>query len=481
MGCRVLGHAEYAIDDAVLAAMTAGGAPAAAVAELGLARGARFPTEDALHDYVVALVNAAALTAPGNYDRLRAAALVDDCGKRALWPDAVLVTPVAGAPVRRERMSAASLASFTATAPDVDLLVDPVRGRFKLAAAPAVPAGVRVDHAYGFGGPIGAGGHDRRATVADVPDIVVPAAPPAGGAITAAHYPVVLGRISGITEVPDSATYAVQAGPSDVARLTVQAANLARPYLRLAGDWIFTAAAGLEAELALDGLWIGARAPAAIVLRGAWSRVAVRGCTLDPGGVDVDGAVLAPVPIFVEGQVDELAIDHSIAARIATRAGGVIDAISVADSILDAGAPPGGAAIALTPGTATLRRATILGAVDVERLDASCALITGAVDVTDTQAGCFRFSSAPAGSRLPRPYRWVPWSGGPVFASTRFGDPGYAWLAESAPEALRRGGEEGGEIGAWNAALLPIKEDSLLRKVEEYLPFGLIPLFIRET
>jgi hypothetical protein len=381
-------------------------------------------------------------------------------------------------------MAASNLANWLVTAPDHDLFVDPVLGRFKLlTAAPAAPAGVRVSYWYGFGGANGASGHDRRATVADVPDLVVPPAPPAGGAITAAHYPIDggSGRVVGITEVPDSATYAVQASPNNVERLVVQAANLARPYLRLAGDWIFTAAVGLEAELALDGLWIGARVPAAIVLRGAWHRVVVRGSTLDPGGTDVDGAVLHPVPIFVEGQVDELVIERSIAARVATRPGGVIDAITVADSILDASAPATGTAIALTPGTVTLRRSTILGAVDVERLDASEALITGAVDVTDTQIGCFRFSSAPPGSRLPHPYRWVPWSGGPVFASTRFGDPGYTWLAESAPDALRRGAENGGEIGVWNAALVPIKEASLLRKVEEYLPFGLAPMFIRET
>ncbi len=68
-----------------------------------------------------------------------------------------------------------------------------------------------------------------------------------------------------------------------------------------------------------------------------------------------------------------------------------------------------------------------------------------------------------------------------MFGSTRFGDPAYTWLAESAPDALRRGGENGAEIGVWNSALLPIKEASLLRKVEEYLPFGLSPMLIRET
>ena len=68
-----------------------------------------------------------------------------------------------------------------------------------------------------------------------------------------------------------------------------------------------------------------------------------------------------------------------------------------------------------------------------------------------------------------------------MFASTRFGDAGYTWLADAAPAALRRGGEHDVEIGAWSSALNPIKEESLLKKIEEYLPFGLMPMFIRET
>ena len=75
----------------------------------------------------------------------------------------------------------------------------------------------------------------------------------------------------------------------------------------------------------------------------------------------------------------------------------------------------------------------------------------------------------------------MPWDGGPAFVSTRFGDAGYLWLADAASDALRRGGEDGTELGVWNRALNSIKEDSLMRKVEEYLPFGLIPMFIRET
>jgi hypothetical protein len=173
-------------------------------------------------------------------------------------------------------------------------------------------------------------------------------------------------------------------------------------------------------------------------------------------------------------------VDRSVCATIAPRTGGSIDEVVVHDAILDA-SHAGGMAITLAPGGVELRRVTVLGGLDVERLDASEALVTGFIDVTDTQAGCFRFSAAPAGSRLPHPYRRVVWSGGPVFVSALFGAPGYCWLSEAAPDAIRRGAENGGEIGAWCAELAPIKQDSLLRKAEEYMPFGLCPTFIRET
>lgn len=490
MGCRILGHAEYVVDDALRAAMLAAGTSMAAVNALAPIIGVRFPTEDAFHDWIsgLPLLIATELLAAGNWDRLREGGLVDDCGKMALWPAAVEVTPVAGSPVARHRMSASNLASWLTTAPGHDVLVDPVLGRCKLlTAAPAAPAEVRVNYWYGFGGAIGAGGHDRRATVVDAPDIVVSTTTTT---IVAADYPidVVSTHVKGVTELLDSATYAVAADPSDVEDLTIQAANFARPYILLADDWVFTASTAVEANLTLDGLWIGTRTGASIVLRGAWHTVTIRSCTLDPGGVAVDSVTLDPVTIYVEGGVDELKINGSIAARVTVRATppatapiGVIDAITVEDSILDATRTTPNIAIELTPGTVTMNRVTVLGRVDVERLYASEALITGEVDVTDLQAGCFRFSSAPDSSRLPHPYRWVPWTGGPVFSSTRFGDAGYTWLAESAPDALRRGAENGSEIGAWSSSLNPIKEDSLLRKVEEYLPFGLMPMFIRET
>jgi hypothetical protein len=254
--------------------------------------------------------------------------------------------------------------------------------------------------------------------------------------------------------------------------------------VRLTDDWVFTAASNVDAELVLDGLWFGAGPAADLVVRGTWAAVTIRHTTLDPGGTDVDGNALPPVRLWIEGAVERLTISRSIVPAIGTRAnGGVqgeIEEVVIADSILDA-QNSGGVAIVQSPGNLTMRRTTVIGGVQADRLDASEILATDLVEITDTQNGCFRFSAAPEASRLPHPYRWVKWDGGPVFGSTRFGDPAYTWLAESAPEALRRGGENGVEIGAWSSALNAIKEDSLLRKVEEYLPFGLVPTFLRET
>jgi hypothetical protein len=124
----------------------------------------------------------------------------------------------------------------------------------------------------------------------------------------------------------------------------------------------------------------------------------------------------------------------------------------------------------------------VFGKVDVNRLWASEALITDTVDVTDTQEGCFRFSAAPAGSRLPRPYEsHVLDDVEGVFASGRFGQPGYAQLSSTAPVELQRGAENGSEIGAFNRLLTPIRFDDLRVKIDEYMPFGLIPIFIFET
>jgi hypothetical protein len=396
--------------------------------------------------------------------------------------------PDGATPIVPEHTVAGNLETFGLTVAGKELIIDPERGRLKLLGAPPTPGEPRVSYWYGFSGDVGAGTYDRSDAVLPPPKTLIPAATPASGLISIVGAPV-----DGVWELVDSASYGPIADVPNVVNLVLQAADQERPYVKLAAEWIITAS-GNERTLTLDGVWFGATGAFAIVLRGSWKSVTISHCTLDPGGEDVDGNPIHPVRLYVEGKVDKLIIDRSIVAPITTRANGLIDEVEVSDSILTStiAATP---ALAFTPGKAVFRRVTVLRSpdvepppaplaklVDVNRLDASEALIAGGVEVTDTQNGCFRFSAAQAGSRVPKPYRSVPltdWSS--LFVSRRFGDPGFTQLSEGAPEDVVRGAENGSEIGVWSGELNPIKLDSLARKVEEYLPFGLIPCFIRRT
>jgi hypothetical protein len=133
-------------------------------------------------------------------------------------------------------------------------------------------------------------------------------------------------------------------------------------------------------------------------------------------------------------------------------------------------------------GEADLKRTTLLGAACFHRLKASEVLSTGAVKVTDTQNGCFRFSAAGQGSRLPHPYEsHILADTRTLFTSRVFGHWGYGQLSERAPESVRCGAENGSELGAFSAEINPIKQKGLQDKVDEYMPFGLIPIYIPEV
>jgi hypothetical protein len=164
------------------------------------------------------------------------------------------------------------------------------------------------------------------------------------------------------------------------------------------------------------------------------------------------------------------------------RGNGYVEELSASDSIIQS-VEPSVKAIEVKTGVTHIDRSTIFGLVDVHRLEASEALFTGLVNVLDTQNGCFRFSAAKALSRLPRPFEGFLFKEDTNhwFTSRRFGDPGYAQLSDTVPARIMRGAEDGSEIGAFSKLLNPIKFDGLKAKIDEYMPFGLIPIFINKT
>jgi hypothetical protein len=505
MTCSVLEHAEYVLGKNEIA-FVHDRLGSGAAAELSSLLGVCFTSEASLRERIGLLKHGAEIETASVFRKILETAIVSGCGKAALLPNldgtkpgSVKVefaeTTTSGKEkksyLQRVVTTAAGLNNWQAIPVDKNLVIDPNKGRMILSRHHT--AEVLVDYAYGFSGRIGAGSYSR------TPGLTSPTTVFSNGSFSSISgktgnpiEPTSINQIGGDRHDTDSATYSLAPGMRhvrDVIDVTIQAADGQRPYVRLEDSWRFTAASGGNALLKLDGLWIGSasrRRSAAIVLRGNYRNVLIRHCTIDPGGLDAMANALAPVHLSVEGHVDELIVESSITGPIDLHGSGMIEKLSVRDSIVQS-IDSTAAAIDAPSSDVRLERVTLLGPEEhttvmrADTLFATEALINGVVNVADTQGGCFRFSAAVSNSRLPRSYESHSINDtGHFFTSIRFGDPGYAQLTESAPAEIRRGAENGSEIGAFCSLLNPIKQDDLLTKIGEYLPFGLIPLFIYE-
>lgn len=480
MACRMLNHAEYAISEPIID--TLAGLSNAGADDLRALIGIPFHGQAQLDATLGRAATSAELLGAAIHLPLLAAALVEECGKHALYLDpasgesaSVAVRRDGTTVAPREQIIAGDTDTATAVPAGFVVVIDPEHGRFR-ATGVAAPAAVRVMYTVGMAGPVGAGPYDRSAGLV-TPTVSLAAT---RTTIVAADYPA---SGTGVVQLDGSATFTAVANPPAVVDLTVQAADGQRPYLRLAADWVITATAGAERRLVLDGLWIGGARE--VVIRGAYTEVVIRRCTIDPGSfdgddVDVDGDPIPAVPVWIEGPVDKLTIDHSITGALGVRNNGAVDTVSIVDSIVST--PGATSALAFPDADLRIERSTVFGDLAADRLYATDSIIDGVATITDTQAGCFRFSAALTGSRVPHRYESILLDHmNHVFTSRRFGDPGFAQIASSAPWPIRRGAESGSEMGAYSALVAPIRFDSLVAKVGEYLPFGLVPIFVEAT
>jgi hypothetical protein len=389
--------------------------------------------------------------------------------------------------------------------------IDPELGRIALPppAAGAAPA-VTATYYYGFNADMGGGEYPRSDSFTQVPGLAVTRISAAHAGIQAALDSV--SATGGVVEITDSGIYPVanlavhvqQAGTT----VELRAAEGCRPTILLGGEWTVTGTSGTIFNL--NGLVIaaavasGVPAPPALISvpagnGNALSQLNVAHCTLVPGqalapagGPQPQSAALPSLAGAAPGLAIE--ISKSILGGLRTEAGVTA---SVTDSILDATNPANVACAASdgigSAGALTLSGCTVIGKVHATLLTLASNCIFWAectagdawpfaLWVDRKGQGCVRFSYLPAAASTPRCFECQgSGSPGPLFQSLRYGDPGYCKLFATTDDTVRRGADDGGEMGAFHFVLAPLRETDLGVRLREYMPVGLEFGFFYET
>ncbi|MEU9894707.1 hypothetical protein ACIBCS_16165 [Streptomyces phaeochromogenes] len=386
--------------------------------------------------------------------------------------------------------------------------VDPELGRIAFGARTAPRKGVWVDYHYGFGADMGGGEYVRDREPR--PDATVFRVGPGEtyrqimDAYRAWQNDRRAGRCGpeGIIEITHSGAYQEQLDfdldPGD--RLELRAAEGTRPVIRLL-DWYSNrpdalniravsedCAPGERPRIVLDGLLVAGRG---INVTGPMGAVVVRHSTLVPGWSlepECDPHSPEEPSIVLERTTACLQVEHSILGTIEVIGDEVSEEpldIHLRDSVLDATADDREALSAPdcrhAHAVLHLHRTTVIGEIHTHAVRiAENSIFTGRLHVARRGIGCIRFSYVPTGSRTPRRYRCQPDLVGteqatrvrPLFTSQRYGTPWYGLLADRCAEEIRRGAEDGAELGAFHDLYRPQREDSLRARLAEYTPAG---------
>ncbi len=400
----------------------------------------------------------------------------------------------------------------------ISAAIDPELGRIALPplASGAPSPNVQVSFCQGFSADLGAGEYPRSDTftvqqeqsVLPFPDT----ASPARYATLQDAFAFALSSVPGngqiAIEITDSGTYApiTPAQPSLVVSvpagttIELRAADGHRPTLLLPTE--MTVTGGTNSTFQINGLLIAylavpaAPVPSALIHvpndgTNALSNLNLSHCTLVPGlSLLPTGApqfagkasLLAEVPGL------QVTIEKSIVGGLEIAP---LASATISDSIVDGGDPacvayaaPDGAS---GGGSLTLTGTTMIGKLHASLLNlVSNSIVHARLTLKDKwpapvwadrkQQGCVRFSSLPDVAILPRQFNCVQPIGGvvqTVFYSLRFGGPGYARLHPATCDTIRRGADDGGEMGAFHFLLAPMRETDLRVRLKEYLPAGL--------
>jgi hypothetical protein len=300
--------------------------------------------------------------------------------------------------------------------------------------------------------------------------------------------------------------------------LAIEAADRARPHLRLDQPLAITGEHP-ESMVTLSGLVI----EGAVSVTGTLRRLRLLHCTLVPGRTIAGSGPLSPPPaapveasLLIAGGTAAnprntgLSVECAFSILGPVRMPAHARQLVVLDSIVDGV----NTAAIMGPGSSgdgpplILERSTVFGEVRAIRLPMlDTSIVLGHVRISRRGEGCVRFSYTGENSATPRRVRCQPdlaeaeaiaeaeeAKGAaltqaqraaaaararrrtqPVFASLRFGQPGYAQLGRACPAAIAAGAEDGAAMGVTCHLKEPQRLANLRRRLEEYLPLGLEP------
>ncbi|MER6556444.1 phage tail protein [Streptomyces sp. NPDC001027] len=416
------------------------------------------------------------------------------------------------------RLIAADLSEWTRPPVTADgapwVAVDPLLGRFTLPPG-MEPDRVRVDFHQGSPGDIGAGPHDRRATLATAlsaagtpwPDTVDwqigvsrnhaqdPSGPSDGRVVATLGEAVRAWNTrpdqapgqTGVIVVMDSATYREELTGEQ--RIEIPPGNR---LLLVAAHW----PSGLtprppDTPASAPGPFAAAGPRPHLV--GSLEVVAPGGRAARPGELVLDGLSIEGQLTAAPGDLDSLVVsdctftDQLLAAdnpRLTVRLirtvcarvwlDGTVPGLRLSDSILYRGK-----AVIAAAADVEIEACTILGITWARTLTADNSILHGDIRVREPEQSYLRYSYAPLDSTVSRRYRCHPADleaaarVAPSFISDRQGVLGFYRLAADCPGEIATGAEDGGELGAFHFLHQPWRMADLTAQLDHYLRFGL--------
>jgi hypothetical protein len=351
-----------------------------------------------------------------------------------------------------------------------EVAIDPERGRIAFAAGEAPAGEITADFRYVAGHAIGAGPHARTdlptatLTVARTRDAQFASLQAAiAAAPDGAAAPVVI-------EILDSAVYEEALSIDNrqfPGGLVIQAAALQTPFIvkPVPAPQLLRMQNSTMTALMLDGLTF---AGGTLQVGGDVPAIDLRHCSLRPADTSLAIVQAAACDITMRACITGAVAVTALSGRLVAE-----------DSIFQhpmatVEMPIAGAALQFPNGEIDFERCTAFGDTVADYGRVSNTLCYGRLLLAN--AGCLRFSRIPKG-HSGAAFRCT--SAMPIFVSTAWGDAGYMVLHHNSAPVLLRGGEEGGEIGAFAGFGLPWRSQNIGLRLAQSIPAGLTPIQVR--